>query len=326
MIRAFNALALVGMAIGLFWMSAPPAFSADPASVPEGMVATVNGVGISRADFLQVYHALRNRVQTRVGALERRELEREALNNLIRRAVALDECQKQGIQADPQAVSNEIAVMQSRFANVAAFASELRSDGLTLDRLRREVAKDLAIRRLIDLMVLPSVSVSEDAIKAFYYGNPMYFQHPDQLHTREIAIRVAPDADAAARNAARDRLIEIKHRIENGETFDAMARLYSEDGMAKNGGDLGFVDRDKLAKPYAEVASNLAPGQVSDPVRLSDGYHLIQLVAKADAHTVSYDSVHDLLLVTLKRRKTDLAIRAYLDELRQHDDVRIALH
>jgi SurA-like N-terminal domain len=141
MIRAFNAMALVGMVMALFWMSAVPAASAATSAVPAGMVATVNGIGISRADFLQVYHALRKQTSTRVGPAERRELKREALNNLIRRAVALDECRKQGIEANPGAVANEIAVMQNRFSDDAAFVRELRSNGLTLDRLQRKSPK-----------------------------------------------------------------------------------------------------------------------------------------------------------------------------------------
>lgn len=89
------------------------------------------------------------------------------------------------------------------------------------------------------------------------------------------------------------KLKKIKEDIQNGESFESQARIYSEDpGSAANGGLYKNIARGKMVKPFEAAALNLQEGEISDPVESEFGYHLIQLVKKSGK---MYDARHILL-------------------------------
>lgn len=75
------------------------------------------------------------------------------------------------------------------------------------------------------------------------------------------------------------KLLEYRKRIEKGELFDELAKLYSEDlGSGKRGGDLGFSKRGQMVAPFEAAALRLKPNQMSEVVESEFGFHLIQLL------------------------------------------------
>jgi peptidyl-prolyl cis-trans isomerase SurA len=76
------------------------------------------------------------------------------------------------------------------------------------------------------------------------------------------------------------KLLDYKKRVEKGEAFEELAKLYSEDlGSGKRGGDLGFSKRGQMVAPFEAAALKLKPNQMSDVVESEFGFHLIQLLA-----------------------------------------------
>jgi peptidyl-prolyl cis-trans isomerase SurA len=75
------------------------------------------------------------------------------------------------------------------------------------------------------------------------------------------------------------KLREFKRRVEGGESFSALAIMYSEDpGSARNGGEMDYVGRAMLDPAFATEAFNLKVNQVSKVVKSEFGYHIIQLI------------------------------------------------
>ena len=106
-------------------------------------------------------------------------------------------------------------------------------------------------------------------------------------------IVVHPKLSDAHKDELKQRLLKIKQDIQNGETFDAMARIYSEDpGSAANGGLMKNINKGAMVKPFEAAALNLQDGEISDPVESEFGFHLIQLVKK---NGKLYDARHILL-------------------------------
>ncbi|MEL6152860.1 MAG: peptidylprolyl isomerase, partial [Bacteroidota bacterium] len=85
----------------------------------------------------------------------------------------------------------------------------------------------------------------------------------------------------------------LKTRIQNGESFEELAKKYSQDpGSAPQGGELGFWRLGELAPAYEEAALSLKLGEISAPVETQFGLHLIQLIAYEKGQ---YNSRHILL-------------------------------
>ena len=100
-----------------------------------------------------------------------------------------------------------------------------------------------------------------------------------QTQARHILIKtneVVGDKDA------RNRLVQLKERIENGGDFAELAKLHSDDLSASKGGDLGWLNPGDTVPDFERMMDSLQPGQVSEPVRSPFGWHLIQVMERRD--------------------------------------------
>ncbi len=134
-----------------------------------------------------------------------------------------------------------------------------------------------------------------------------------QNHARHILLRPSAQLTEAA---ARQRLAEFKQRVESGRAdFAQLAREYSQDGSASNGGDLGWAAPGIFVPEFEDTLNNLAPGQIADPVVTRFGVHLIQLLARRQA-TLTQREQHDVARNLLREKKLDEAYVQWAQEVR----------
>jgi peptidyl-prolyl cis-trans isomerase SurA len=94
-------------------------------------------------------------------------------------------------------------------------------------------------------------------------------------------ICIYPDREAA-NLAVREKLLELRERILNGEKFATLARIYSEDpGSARRGGELGMASKSIFWPAFSDVAMSLKPGVISQIVETPDGFHIIEVIEKS---------------------------------------------
>ena len=93
-------------------------------------------------------------------------------------------------------------------------------------------------------------------------------------------ICIYPDREAA-NLAVREKLLNIRERIINGEKFSTLARIYSEDpGSARKGGELGLASKSIFWPAFSDAAMSLKPGVISQIVETPDGFHIIEVLEK----------------------------------------------
>ena len=93
-------------------------------------------------------------------------------------------------------------------------------------------------------------------------------------------ICIYPDREAA-NFAVREKLLELRERIMNGEKFTTLARSYSEDpGTALRGGELGMAPKSMYWPVFSDAAMSLKPGNISQIVETPDGFHIIEVIDK----------------------------------------------
>lgn len=127
-------------------------------------------------------------------------------------------------------------------------------------------------------------------------------------------ILIHPKLTEARRDEIKNRLLKIKQDILNGESFEAMARIFSEDpGSASKGGSYTNIKKGQMVKPFEAAALNLQQGEISDPVETAFGFHIIQLIRK---NGNLYDAKH-ILIKTEPNAEEIEAAKKELDKVRQ---------
>lgn len=133
--------------------------------------------------------------------------------------------------------------------------------------------------------------VGQEEIAAYYTANTQAYFKPEQIKAAHILIKVAPEASEAEGNAAREKILALLARLHEGESFSALAREYSEDVSADQGGDLGWFGRGEMVPEFEDAAFGLETGEISDPVRTVFGWHLIRVEDRREAGTVPLEEV-----------------------------------
>ena len=113
----------------------------------------------------------------------------------------------------------------------------------------------------------------------------------------------------------RQQLSELRQRLEGGANFESLARQYSEDASAAQGGDLGWAGPGRYVPEFEQALNALQPGQVSQPIVSRFGVHLIQLVERRQA-TLSPREQREMLRDIVREQKLEKAHATWLQELR----------
>lgn len=140
------------------------------------------------------------------------------------------------------------------------------------------------------------VAVSEEELRSYYQEHREDFRQPA---TAEVALvemtRVPSPADSAA---ALERARQLRRQLVEGADFAELAREHSADpGSAASGGDLGWFGRGDMSPEFEEPAFGLEPGEISEPVLTSVGYHIIEVKEKEDDRV---HASHILVPITLQ--------------------------
>ncbi|MCC5856967.1 MAG: SurA N-terminal domain-containing protein [Ectothiorhodospiraceae bacterium] len=206
----------------------------------------------------------------------------------LERAVALRHQQRElrFAELDYRAWLDQVDVTDDA---VAVYYEENASAFQSPERVRVQYVQldEDAVRQRVD--------IEEDALARYFERVRGRYVDEETRWARHILIAAAPDAEEE-RAAARELLEELRERIQAGESFSDLAREYSDDpGSARQGGDLGEVERGLMVEPFEEALFSLEPGALSEPVETRFGVHLIRLDRVRGGSDVTLDDVRDEL-------------------------------
>lgn len=133
-----------------------------------------------------------------------------------------------------------------------------------------------------------------------------------QTRARHILLRATPQSSEAA---ATQKLADIRKRIEGGQDFAALAKEFSDDGSAKNGGDLGWTNPGVFVPEFEQTMNSLAPGQISAPLVSRFGVHIIQVLERRESQ-LSTREQRELARTALREKKQEEAYTLWAQQIR----------
>ncbi|WHZ09965.1 MAG: periplasmic chaperone and peptidyl-prolyl cis-trans isomerase of outer membrane proteins SurA [Burkholderiaceae bacterium] len=134
-----------------------------------------------------------------------------------------------------------------------------------------------------------------------------------QSHVRHILLRTGPQLTEAQ---ARARLLDMRQRIVNKQAdFATLAREFSQDASAANGGDLGWSNPGQFVPAFQAAVDALSPGEISEPVVTRYGVHLIQLLGRRE-EKLDRAQQREVARNMLRQRKLNEAYVTWAQDLR----------
>ena len=174
--------------------------------------------------------------------------------------------------------------------------------------------------------VLAEVQVTNDDLRSYYDNHRDQYRVPEEVKVRHILIKTpSPGADGKvdekAVEEARKKAEDVLKQVKAGGKFEDLAKKYSEDpGSGKQGGDLGWIGRGRTVAEFEKAAFSLHKGQISDLVKSSFGFHIIEVEDKHEAHVKTLDEVKGEIEPLIRQQKAgrlmETAGNALLDQAR----------
>jgi peptidyl-prolyl cis-trans isomerase SurA len=298
---------------------------------PAGVAAVVNGYKITQAELDQYYQSQVEHTEAPRSEDEQRMLRLNLLREVIDRQIMLQRAEKLGLMAVDSEVETRLKEYRAPFDGDAAFETNLKNRGMTLEDLKTELRRTLTIEKLFNKEVTSRISVTDAELKAFYEENKASFNLPEQqLHLAQIV--VTPKAEVPVPNLLNDdardvetaqaKIEMIAQRLQKGDDFAEVAQSLSEDAdSTASGGDLGFIPQSSLERAdltVRRVVASLSPGEISPVIKSENEFRIIRLISiePAGQRDFSDPRVQQTLRETLINRKDQLLKAAYLEVAR----------
>ncbi|MFN8389986.1 MAG: peptidylprolyl isomerase [Bdellovibrionota bacterium] len=284
----------------------------------KSLAAEVNGAAITterlkrEADF-----RLRGEAE-HLDDKQRHEVERQILNELVERELLYQAAAQKKLLPSEDEFRKVVAEVRSGFGSDAQFRGKLAESNLDEKEFLSGLREDLAVKRYLDEEIYADVRVSDADVQEYLRAHP----EPEEIQARQIFFRLKPDAAAEekvkVRAVAEGVLAELQ---QDRSKFVALAKQYSDGPSRAKGGDLGFFTQNQLPADFSAAAFRLQPGQLSDLVETSEGFHIILVERRRGGASEPSPDAEKQIKERLVQEKRSIAIAAKLNELRKSGKV-----
>lgn len=280
------------------------------------IVVVVNDEAITNAD-----------VEDRMGliflssGLERNEantksVRERVIKNLIEEKLQTQEAKHSGIDATNAEVETAIASIAKQNRMTADDMTAMLAHGnVPKQTLVDQIKATLMWTRVIQRQLRPQVEVGDDEVSAVLERIKANEGKPEYLMA-EIFLNVDNPADEPKVQELAMSLIE---RMKNGTPFNVIAQQFSKGTGALNGGDLGWIQPGQLGGDMDKAAQALAVGNVSAPIRMPDGFHILakkqeRIISAVDPRAIE---VHMRQANFALQGRTMASVQGEIDRFRQ---------
>lgn len=282
------------------------------------IIAVVNNEAITQYDLRtrmnSVEHNLRKQGTPMPPA---RELERQILERLIMDRVQIQSATELGMRiGDTELDAALRRIAENNRLSLETFKEALEKDGIPWAKFREEIRQEITVARLRDREVDSRITISEAEIDNYLASAEARGENAE-YSLAHIIVRLPEQAGPEQIARLRAKAQEALQLLRQGEDFGKIAAAYSDAPDALSGGAIGVRTRDRLPTLYADEVDKLKPGNVSEILRSSAGFHILKLVdkrgGKISASATQQTRARHILIKTTEvvsdaeaRRKIDL--------------------
>ncbi len=208
---------------------------------------------------------------------------KKVLDELILRLLREQQAAQMGVgveERDLDAIMTQVE--QNNRLPPGTLPEALAKQGIDLGQYRLSLREQLMKSRLINKVIRPLVSVSAAEIQALYQAS-RGVDAPQEVRLGQILLAVDPSASIVRIEEKAKLANMLLQKLRSGTTLASLAGQYSDDPSGLEGGEIGWFKRGELLPEMEEAVFGQNPGYVADPVRTSQGFHILVLLEKRKA-------------------------------------------
>jgi len=152
-------------------------------------------------------------------------------------------------------------------------------------------------------------------VERYYKEHLDEFEEPETVVLRTIVLKIEEPEN---RQMVLNQILDIKKRLDEGENFEEMAKEFSEDNSAIEGGLIGYVKNEQLIGELNKEVFSLEPNEISSVIESDLGFHIFKIDEKISAHSRSFEQASDEIRNMLYQQKVNQGFEEWLDKLKEN--------
>jgi peptidyl-prolyl cis-trans isomerase SurA len=294
--------------------------------VTDRVLAIVNNDAITLSELQEAIAVYRYENRDRANE-NSDQLIQQFLTRMIDSRLQVQEAEREKIVIEETEIDEELAdrIKKMNLKNREEFEAALKAQGIPIAAVRKRVADELRRGRIVSRKVRLRISVTEEEVSQYLEANRAKLETGLSYHAAHILIVPETGPEDAAWENARIRADLLRTELQQGGNFAELAKQYSRDASARDGGDLGTLKRGELAQDIETQILSLSPGQISVPYRSTLGYHVFRLESKETLEGEGLGRVKAQIREILFREKFDTRLDAWLKEIKQRAVIDVRL-
>lgn len=257
------------------------------------------------------------------------ELRRQALDSLIEERVLITHARNSGLKIEDAELDRAVAnVAQQNQVTPAQLRERIQAEGLSYDRFRNNVRDQLLVEKIREREVQGRVRISDADVEDWLGKKRRELHTQTTFDIAHILVRVPDGATGAVLAERRAVAEQVLGRLNAGESFEAVAKQYSDDTATRdNGGRLGARTADRLPDLFVNAVQPLQVGQrTSQLLQSAAGFHILKLIERSDTtgFAVTQTRARHILLRPSAQLSREAAARRLMDFKHQVESGRSA--
>ena len=246
-------------------------------------------------------------------------LDKQVLDRLITERAVLHFAKESGVRVDDTQVERTILrIAQDNKMTADEFRRALGREGISYDKYREDIRKEIVIQRLREREVDQRISVSDAEVDAFLASQNAQADGDVEYRISHILVLVPERATPEQIDAKRKRAEDALKQVKDGTDFAQVAAGFSDAQDALQGGSLGWRTPARMPAVFAESVRKMQPGEVSDVLRTASGFHIVKLqeTRNRNAPTVVEQTHVRHILIKVNEIVSESEAKARIDRIR----------
>ena len=279
------------------------------------VVATVNGTSLTQKDLDAELDRLIPKItfHRSVSNEKRKFYYDQALQELINRELQYQDALAKNMKPEKEKLDAQMEKIRNKFKTPEEYKAAVEKEGLSEEKVRARVEKDMMIQAVFSDAVTAKAKVSDEDAKKHYEKNATRFKQPEGVKLRLLSTK--------DEKKARDILAMLK----SGDDFGEIAYNMSEDSYRVKKGDIGYMHKGRMVPEIEEAAFKLKIGETSDVINAENTWFIIKLEDKKPEHQMSFEEVRDKLKKDLEKERTKELNDKWIADLRAKAKIEVLL-